>query len=190
MVIEAWPNTMPELSPDGKWIMYTAIGPGHWTTLWRVASSGGPAVELNDGLWQWPAVSPDGKWIAGFYAGRRLSTQTEPDRLAVVSIDGGSPVKVIPIAPSVSTLAAIPWTRDGRQLAYVDNGKDGANIWNQPLDGGPPRQVTQFHGAALFDFDWSPAPRDRLSAPDESGSIMLAQGVPRTTGAPPHQRLL
>ena len=155
MVTKAWPNTMPELSPDGKWIVYTAIGSGRWTTLWRVASGGGPAVELNDRLWQWPAVSPDGKWIAGFYASQRLSTQTEPNNLAVIPIDGGSPVKVIPISTSVSPLGAVRWTRDGRQLSYLDNGRDGANIWNQPLDGSPPHQVTQFHGAALFDFDWS-----------------------------------
>jgi len=155
MVTKAWPNTMPELSPDGKWIVYTAIGSGHWTTLWRVASSGGQAVELNDRLWQWPAVSPDGKWIAGFYASQRLSTQTEPDSLAVIPIGGGPPVKVIPIPSFVSTLGAIRWTRDGRELSYLENGKDGMNIWNQPLGGGQPHQVTQFHGASLFDFDWS-----------------------------------
>jgi len=155
MVVKAWPKMVPELSPDGKWIVYAALGSGHWTTLWRVASSGGPAIELNDRLWQWPAISPDGKWIAGFYADKRLSTQREPDSLAVISIEGGVPVKVIPMPPSAS-VSAIRWTRDGRKIAYVDSGKDGDNIWNQPVNGGVPHQVTHFHGAALFDFDWSP----------------------------------
>jgi Tol biopolymer transport system component len=155
MVVKAWPNMVPQLSPDGKWIVYTAIGSGDWTTLWKVPSGGGRAIELNDRLWMWPAISPDGKWIAGFYADKRLSTQTEADSLAVISSDGGRPSKVIPMPPSVS-VSAIRWSRDGRQLTYVDDGKDGDNIWSQPLFGGAPRQVTHFRGASLFDFDWSP----------------------------------
>ena len=155
MVVKAWPNMVPQLSPDGKWIVYTAIGSGDWTTLWKVPSGGGRAIELNDRLWMWPAISPDGKWIAGFYADKRLSTQTEVDSLAVISSDGGRPSKVIPMPPSVS-VSSIRWSRDGRQLTYVDDGKDGDNIWSQPIDGGAPRQVTHFRGASLFDFDWSP----------------------------------
>jgi Tol biopolymer transport system component len=59
------------------------------------------------------------------------------------------------IPPSVSISAGIRWSPDGRQLTYVDRGKDGDNVWSQPLNGGPPHQVTQFHGEALFGFGWS-----------------------------------
>jgi len=166
MVVKAWPNMVPQLSPDGKWIVYTAIGSGDWTTLWKVPSGGGRAIELNDRLWMWPAISPDGKWIAGFYADKRLSTQTEADSLAVISSDGGRPSKVIPMPPSVS-VSAIRWSRDGRQLTYVDDGKDGDNIWSQPLSGGAPHQVTHFRGASLFDFDWSP----------DGKQLVFAQGI-------------
>ena len=156
MVVKAFGETAPQLSPDGKWIAFTAIAGGQWKTLWRVKSRGGQAVQLSDALWHQPAISPDGKRIAGFYADQQLSTQKEPVSLAVVGIDGGRPWKVIPMAPSVSMSAGIRWNPDTGQLTYVDRGKDGDNIWSQPLNGGPPHQISRFHGETLFSFDWSP----------------------------------
>jgi Tol biopolymer transport system component len=177
MVATAWPETVPQLSPDGKWIVYTAVGSGQWTSLWR-ASRGGQAIELNDKLWQWPTVSPDGKWIAGFYADQLLNTETRPASIAVISIDGGQPWKVLPMPLSIFVSAGIRWGRYGRQLTYVANGKDGDNIWSLPLSSGTPQQVTQFRGAALFDFDWSRdckqlVIRQGIQAPD----VVLIQDV-------------
>ena len=96
MVGKATGDPVPQLSPDGKWIAFTAIGSEHWTTLWRVASDGGKAVELNDRLWQRPVISPDGKWIAGFYADHQLSTQTFPESMAIIGIYGGQLRKMLP----------------------------------------------------------------------------------------------
>ncbi len=154
-VIEADGKTIPRLSPDGTWIAYTDIGNGLWSTLRRVPSKGGQPAELNDRLWMRPAISPDGEWIAGFYADSKLNTQSVPVAIAVISSHGGRPWKVIPVPPSVSVLAGVQWSPDGRSLSYVDYRKDGVNIWSQPVRGGAPRQVTQFHGGTLFNFDWS-----------------------------------
>jgi Tol biopolymer transport system component len=45
---------------------------------------------------------------------------------------------------------------DNRALAYVDP-RTQSDIWVQPLDGGPPRQLTHFpaDGQEIWDFDWS-----------------------------------
>jgi len=91
MVVKASGESFPQLSPDGKWIAFTAIGSEPWTTLWKVASEGGRAIELNNRLWQRPGISPDGKWIAGFYADHELSTQKFPESIAIIGIDGGQP---------------------------------------------------------------------------------------------------
>src|SRR5262249_25140979 len=98
----------PALSADGKWLAFTSVGSGHWSTLWRVPSDGGNAVELNDKLWLRPVISPDGKWIAGFYADRWLNTETVPTKIAIIGSDGG-PVRVIPIPPSVLISGGIRW---------------------------------------------------------------------------------
>jgi Tol biopolymer transport system component len=154
MITKADGSTFPQLSADSKWIAFT-IHSKPWPSLWRVESGGGAAVELNDQLWRQPAISPDGKWIAGFYAGRQPSTQQWPDSLAVVSADGGTPVKVFTVPLSVVTSAGIRWTPDGQELTYIDRREDGDNIWAQALDGRAPHQVTHFQGENLFGFDWS-----------------------------------
>lgn len=167
MVAEAG-RILPQISPDGKWIAFTAVGSRGWTTLWKVASNGGRAVQLNDGLW-WgqPSISPDGKWIAGFHAALPSSTQKLPNNIAVISADGRELSKVIPIPPSVSVEAGIRWSADGRELSYVDQRKEGDNVWSRPLDGGAPRQLTYLHGYELFNFDWS---RDR-------NQLVLSRGL-------------
>jgi Tol biopolymer transport system component/DNA-binding winged helix-turn-helix (wHTH) protein len=38
MVVKAAGDTAPQLSPDGKWIAYTATGSGQWKSLWKVGS--------------------------------------------------------------------------------------------------------------------------------------------------------
>ena len=50
----------------------------------------------------------------------------------------------------------VRWTPDGRALTYVA-ARDGVyNLWRQPLDGGPPSQLTELKGEAIFSYDWSP----------------------------------
>src|ERR1700751_153867 len=51
MVLKTDSEPYPALSPDGKWIAFTATGAGYWPTLRRDASQGGSAVEVNDDLW-------------------------------------------------------------------------------------------------------------------------------------------
>jgi Tol biopolymer transport system component len=156
MVIKATGESYPQVSPDGKWIAFTTTGSAPWTSLWKVASEGGPATELNSGLWQRPVISPDGKWIAGFYADHELSTQKFPESIATIGIDGGPPRKMLPIPLSVTLSAGIRWTPDGRQLTYVNRGKDGDNIWSFRLDDGALHQLTHFRGVAVIGFEWSP----------------------------------
>jgi hypothetical protein len=71
-------------------------------------------------------------------------------------IDGGQPRKLLPIPLSVSLAAGIRWSPDGRQLTYVNRGKDGDDIWSFRLSDGSLHQITSFHGVALISFDWSP----------------------------------
>jgi Tol biopolymer transport system component len=44
---------------------------------------------------------------------------------------------------------------DGRDISFVATQNGVSNVWYQPLDGGPPRQVTYFPSEQIFWFDWS-----------------------------------
>jgi len=156
MVVNSSVEAVPQLSPDGKWVTFTAIGSGHWKTLWIVPSEGGKAVELNDRLWYLPVISPDGKWIAGFFADQQLSTQKFPESIAVIGKNGEKLRKLLAIPLSVYLPAGIRWSPDGRELTYVNRGKDGDNIWSIRLGDVAPRQLTHFHEGNIFGFNWSP----------------------------------
>jgi len=49
----------------------------------------------------------------------------------------------------------VRWTPDGQAISYVELREGVANVWNQPLEGGIPKQVTQFKSDQIFGFDWS-----------------------------------
>ena len=56
-------NSMPSWSHDGKWI-YFASGLTHSNlTLWRVAATGGHAVQLTKTASVMPVESPDGQYV-------------------------------------------------------------------------------------------------------------------------------
>ena len=47
------------------------------------------------------------------------------------------------------------WGPDGRAITYTVNDGSAGNIWSQSIDGGPPRQLTNFQSERIFWFDWS-----------------------------------
>jgi serine/threonine protein kinase len=140
----------PYPTPDGQWVVFQRGGGGGGKpTLWKVPVDGGHAVLLTDANLSVPVVSPDGKMIACRYLDENTNTQ----KIAIISSQGGSPLKVfnIPIHP----WQRIRWAHDGSALTYVDVRSGISNIWSQPLDGGPPRQVTDFRADQIFSYDWS-----------------------------------
>ena len=49
----------------------------------------------------------------------------------------------------------VRWSPDSQAIAFVNNLGDLSDIWLQPLDGGPPRQMTDFKAEQIIAFDWS-----------------------------------
>jgi Tol biopolymer transport system component len=138
-------DDFPQISPDGKWVVYTATE-AEWPTTWKVPIEGGPAVQLVREYSTNPTVSPDGKLLACRY---RAKQSDSTFKAAIIPFEGGEPVKLLDIP-----IAAPRWTPDGRYLSYLNAAGGSNNVWLQPLDGGPPKQLTNFKDH-IMGFDWS-----------------------------------
>ena len=142
----------PVCSADSKWVIYTRIDSASTKPLlWKVPIDGGDPIQITTNTALQTIVSPDGKYLACWYSDGPQS----PARLAIMPIEGGQPIKMLDIPPSIGEFVNIRWTSDSKAISYIDNKGGIANIWNQPIDGGQPKQVTNFNSERVFGFDWS-----------------------------------
>jgi serine/threonine protein kinase len=144
----------PQFSPDGKWVVYTLLGAGK-PTLWRVSIDGGAPQQLTDKYTAAAAFSPEGQSLACLY---RDEQPNAPLKLAIFPVEGGQPTRVFDaptLTEEVSLVLSPRWTTDGRALTYVVTSAGVSNIWLQPINGGAPRQLTEFKSDRIFSFEWS-----------------------------------
>ena len=137
-------------SPDGTWMAFVSSR-GGVRSVWSIGLDGGAAKALIPAFSIRPAISPDGKQIACYYRAR-------PDArlvLAVIPVGAAEPTATFPVLPS-NFYATVRWTPDGRGLLHNSAMNDRANVWLQPLDGGPARRVTDFPDLDILTFDLSP----------------------------------
>jgi Tol biopolymer transport system component len=106
---------------------------------------------LGEGISGRMSVSPDGQFIAYPY-NRYLGPAAPGWDLAVIPIDGGPTVKTFS-APS--GFWGIRWSPQGQGLQYALTQNGTTNIWEQPLSGGEPKQITKFSSGRIFDFNWT-----------------------------------
>jgi Tol biopolymer transport system component len=145
------PGINPTISPDGKWVLYTTFGPGGFS-IWKVSIDGGEPVQITHKYSLSPAISPDGKLIACYY----LDERTVTTKIALIPFEGGEPSKLFDLLQPLDAGAyPVQWTHDGRALTYTVSRGGVSNIWIQPLDGSPPRQLTDFKSDRIFSFAWS-----------------------------------
>jgi eukaryotic-like serine/threonine-protein kinase len=140
----------PQVSPDGKWVVYTSLGSSGFN-IWKVSIDSGQPMLITNKFASQPVISPDGKLIACYLR----DEQTGVMQIALLPFEGGDPVKLFDLPSPVRLYDAVNWTPDGRALTYVNGRGIVTNIWLQSLDGGQPRQLTDFHTDRIFSFSWS-----------------------------------
>jgi TolB protein len=147
-------DSFPSLTPDSRWVIYT-MQDGAQPVLRRVSIDGGAPIKVTDQVATTSAVSPDGKSIAFTYP-QSSDPFAPPNRIAVIPFEGGPPITTLTVPQSGNGLTTIHWwARDGKSLFYTTTTNNVTNIWSLPLDGGPPKQVTDFRDMLLTGFAWS-----------------------------------
>jgi len=138
---------MSDISPDGKWAFYTSAG------IRKIPIAGGEPVALpTRHSVGYPSVSPDGKLIAYYYREKQPGAKV---KIAVMPSGGGQPVWTFDPPREDFWTTDIRWTADGKALLYEADYNGVSNIWLKPLNGGPPKQLTDFRSETILAFDLS-----------------------------------
>jgi Tol biopolymer transport system component len=127
---------LPSVTPDGTTVLFEHNGP---PGLMAVPLKGGAVKEAVPRVVGRFSVSPDGR--------RLLFITDKPGIVALCDLPAC-------LAPRELPMKGCRWTPDGLSVAYIDPVSE-MNIWTQPLDGGPPSQLTHFTDRQIQDFGWS-----------------------------------
>ncbi|HEY2823390.1 MAG TPA: S9 family peptidase [Candidatus Acidoferrum sp.] len=106
----------PELSPDGKWVVYTVATPDmdanrNASNIWLVSTETGAPIQLTQsGHDSSPVWSPDGKMIAF------LSSRTGESQVYLLSMNGGEAHPWTSISTGVDIAQ---WSPDGKMLLFT-----------------------------------------------------------------------
>jgi Tol biopolymer transport system component len=170
LLVPGFDGSALDCSPDGKWVVFNGPGPAPGTPsriAWRVSIDGGAPVQLTQQSFGAPTYSPDGKLLAGFLAGQ----PNTPPRMATMPAEGGAYLATLSLPPDMGSYA---WSPDGHAIQYVLVRNGVANLWEQPLTGGPARQITNFTSDEIFAFAWSPDGKQlALSRGQQSHDVIL-----------------
>jgi len=135
-------------SPDGSW--YTAVDTSG--RLLRAPLAGGTPRQLADASAPGGDISPDGKQI--LYGYQETVAGTIALFAGIMSSEGGPRLASfgMPIGVSIAR-----WSPSGTAFQYAVTRDGAGNIWEQPVSGGPPKQLTSFPRAEDIEgFAWSP----------------------------------
>ena len=127
----------PEVSPDGKWVLYTVSSTdmkkdGRTTDLWMVSWDGTQDVQLTydyDEPVDSPEWSPDGKYIS-FLSDRK--GKVEGTQVWVLSRSGGEARQLTAVPKKQGEIKDYRWSPDGKRLLLTvhTDGTVSANEFN------------------------------------------------------------
>jgi serine/threonine protein kinase len=123
-------------------------------------------------------VSPDGKTLAYLVEFVTTESQTGVAKIALLDLTTLNTPRLIDVNPHIAT--GPQFTVDGKAVTYPirENGVD--NIWIQPLDGSPGRQITKFDSEQIQSFHWSPDGKNLgiLRGHTDSDVVLLQESKP------------
>jgi Tol biopolymer transport system component len=162
----------PVCSPDGRWVYYQDPAADR---ILRVSIQGGkpeivPGTVVFDAGSARPlgGLSPDGKQMPFF-----SQSAFAHNELNIVNLEADPNPTRRTLSPDSRVSGAVVFTPDAQAVAYpiLENGV--SNIWVQPLDGSPGRQITNFKSGTFRSFRWSPDGKSLALIRDASQSDVV-----------------
>lgn len=140
-------DSFPVCSGDGKWVYYLDHAASH---MMRVPIDGGTAQVVTDLPLHSYDISPDGKTAASATVNHAGNHKL---MLALAATDTG--VMQLRKFERDPMMRILRFTPDGKAVVYPIHENSVDNLWRQPLDGSPGRQITSFKSESILDFHWS-----------------------------------
>jgi Tol biopolymer transport system component len=137
----------PECTRDGQWVVFVDRGDNQ--AIKRVSVEGGqPETLIKEAIGAW-SLSPDGKRIVS------LEVREMDHRLVLnfYSIEDRQTNYHDLDQRASSPLTFAP---DPKAVVYIVRNKGVDNLWEQPLDNSPARQLTHFTSERIVSFRFSP----------------------------------
>jgi eukaryotic-like serine/threonine-protein kinase len=152
----------PDITPDGRWILYGSYGDNS-ISLWKTSLSGDSTQLIVRQQILWGCLSPDGtRYAYGYFDGE------QKQKLAVIELATQQILHEIEFSHW-----AVRWTADGTSVAYLDTREDVSNIWSQDINGGEPKQLTDFADGVIFAFDWTADGKQLIVSRGESSTDVV-----------------
>ena len=168
----------PAITPDGKFIIYSANNPKAKFSLHKIPLEGGEPVLLTPDLSLRPVVSPDGTMIACYYSGEKTKGVW---KIAILPIEGGEPLRIIETPDTVNLepppTRPLAWSLDNRSVFYVNDKGDISNIYKIGIvENAKPERITDFASGRIFDFALSADGENIIFAKGSSTSDIVMFG--------------
>jgi len=141
------------VTPDNQWVIFTSLA-GQKPTIWKISIDGGNPVQITDHAGVAARVSPDGKMLMYQYADSP-DPYAPPNKLVIVPFGSEGERKEFSIPPSSQVSATAQWSNDGKSILYNISKENVGNLWSQPINGGPAKQVTDFKDSLITGYGWS-----------------------------------
>ena len=167
-------DLFPSVTPDSRWIVYQSLVRGR-NRVRKVSIEGGQPADVTEFLSGTPDVSPDGKFIVCSYQ----ETRASPLQMIVIPFEGGSALKTFPLpSQAESSVNLLRWTADGQNIVFARLTNGVSNLWAQPLNGGEPKQITDFTADRIGWFDFSPDGKQlALARGTQTGDVVLISNL-------------
>jgi hypothetical protein len=175
----------PEMTPDGKWIVYNSYNPNLAIRgVWKIHPDGSGAARIAAGLTQWPEVSPDGRYAIFSFYKSSLSDRNTYEQAVEIATGSRVPFE-IEVSNRDRVGGRMRWM-DNKSIVFIDEDSNGN--WGLYLQDFIPNKNTHASRRSLAGFDPDRKMDTFAISPDLSkmviaevevlSTLVMAEGIP------------